>query len=116
MYPGVVAIKCTVVLRRRVIFVEEQRRRRPLFQRLAHPVPIGAPVFWEDENNRPAFVLEISIRISRLGTYIQLQSLVESVDSGLGGFPVVVFGFVVEEGNLKILFVCDTLHRGEILI
>ena len=50
MHPGVIAIEIFYILRRRFIFVNQNRRMFPLIQRITDPVPIGVAALGKNEN------------------------------------------------------------------
>src|SRR5215469_14635297 len=77
--PGILAVKCIRVLRRRFIFIYEEWRRFPAAYHLAYLVPVRVGSLRKNENHGLALIEEVGVPSSSLGADVAFVRHVECV-------------------------------------
>src|SRR6202042_1095820 len=94
----------------------KQRRVLPVVYALADRIPIDFLVLGEDEDNRAVIEGQIGAAMGRVRADVGLVGFIEGRQGFVGGLTVVVFGFVVEQGYLEMLFFGGLLEQSEVVI
>src|SRR5215470_4715157 len=97
VHPRVAAIESGCILRRRIVFVEQDGTRFPLIHRLTNLIPVGIPPLWKYEDDRTSFIQQVSISSHSAWTDVLLVCDVHGFECILGGMAVVFLGLVIHE-------------------
>src|SRR5579872_5977982 len=114
--PGIGSCKITGKLSGRFIFINKQRRAIPTAAVLANFVPVNVTTLGENKEQRLSVIGEIGIAIPGGRSDVGGVGLIQSRDSVVGGLRILIFGLVIEEGNLKMIFAGCLLQKTEVVI
>src|SRR6266496_4122751 len=109
VYPRIEAIEVVRILRRRLIFVDQNRRVLPLIHSFADTVPIRTATFRENENDRTSLIRDVGVARGRLRSDVIAIGLIEGLERIVRGGPVVLGHFVVHQANFEVVFCRDAL-------
>src|SRR5580698_6260442 len=83
---------------------------------LGDAVPIDVAVLRENEDHRMPVFGKICRAMCRLWAYVRIVSFVQRGDGFVRGLAVIIFGFVIEKGHLKMALVRSFLQEREVVI
>src|SRR5262249_3199623 len=114
--PSVHSSEIRSVLRRRLVFVDQDWRGLPRLAVLDNAIPVNMALFRKDEDHRMAVVCQISTAVGSARSNVSAVGLIKSRDCTVGGLGVVIGRFVVKKGDLEMTFVCGFLQNREIVV